>query len=294
MHQRSNTLAPGSVEEFIQPKSAALFGGINYRPKQDANINIPTLYSQADSLLRQMIMETTRSQLALVKRQDDCAWPYLRQSLLEIYQLNNILQNYHIPSTRYHGHDATEEAFKVLGENGSAPNILHLATHGFYLPKSGSDSTRANPLKEFSPVYLADHPLFYSGLILANAEQAWCAGQFSKTREDGVLMAYEITGMDLSETQLVILSACETGLGVIQGGEGVYGLQRAFKLAGVDYVMVNLWLVPDSKETIEFMETFYKLWLSGQNIRQAFQQTQKQMREKYPDPFYWAGFALID
>jgi CHAT domain-containing protein len=101
--------------------------------------------------------------------------------------------------------------------------------------------------------------------------------------------------MDLSNTELVVLSACETGLGDIDGSEGVFGLQRAFKMAGAKYVLMSLWNVKDQK-TYEFMTMFYELWQGGKSIPEAYQETQSKMRTKYALPFAprnWAGFVLL-
>ena len=98
--------------------------------------------------------------------------------------------------------------------------------------------------------------------------------------------------MLLRNTNLVVLSACETGLGDILGSEGVYGLQRAFKMAGVNYLIMSLWQVPD-EETAEFMTTFYKHLTTSHDIRKSFKLTQQAMRKKY-DPYYWAAFVLVD
>jgi CHAT domain-containing protein len=112
--------------------------------------------------------------------------------------------------------------------------------------------------------------------------------------EDGILTAYEISQMNLSNTELVVLSACETGLGDIEGNEGVYGLQRAFKIAGAKYLIMSLWQVPDY-QTQELMTTFYKRWLEDKmNIPDAFRSAQKEMREKYQLPHFWAGFVLVE
>jgi CHAT domain-containing protein len=92
----------------------------------------------------------------------------------------------------------------------------------------------------------------------------------------------------------VVLSACETGLGDIQGNEGVYGLQRAFKIAGVKYLIMSLWQVPD-EQTAEFMKQFYQNWLEkGMTIPDAFRLTQHEMRERFINPYGWAGLVLIE
>jgi CHAT domain-containing protein len=112
--------------------------------------------------------------------------------------------------------------------------------------------------------------------------------------DDGILTAYEISQMDLRNTELVVLSACETGLGDVQGNEGVYGLQRAFKMAGAKYLVMSLWQVPDY-QTQQLMSSFYGFWMDGKMaIPEAFRSAQKAMRAKFKDPFYWAGFVLVE
>jgi len=113
-------------------------------------------------------------------------------------------------------------------------------------------------------------------------------------REDGVLTAFEISQLNLTNTELVVLSACETGLGDIQGSEGVFGLQRAFKMAGARYLIMSLWQVPDF-QTQDLMVTFYTKWLEeGKPIPEAFRLAQVEMREKYMNPYFWAGFVLME
>ena len=129
------------------------------------------------------------------------------------------------------------------------------------------------------------------GLVFAGANDVWNKPEMSE-EDDGVLTAQEVTQIDMRKNILVVLSACETGLGDIKGSEGVYGLQRAFKMAGVKFIITSLWLVPD-KETVEFMEKFYSNLLKIKEIRTAFSETQKEMRQKY-DPYFWAAFVLFE
>ena len=130
-----------------------------------------------------------------------------------------------------------------------------------------------------------------SGLVFAGANQIW-QSNYKVSDNDGILTANEVVLLDLHNTHLVVLSACETGLGDIKGSEGVYGLQRAFKMAGVKYIIMSLWQVPD-KETVEFMELFYKKLLKTKDVRRSFNETQKEMRKKY-DPYFWAAFVLVE
>ena len=129
---------------------------------------------------------------------------------------------------------------------------------------------------------------------MAGGNNAWKGVPTSVGEEDEILSAYEISQMNLSNTELVVLSACETGLGDIQGNEGVYGLQRAFKIAGVKYLIMSLWQVPD-KQTSILMITFYKKWIEDKmEIPQAFHAAQKELRELGLDPYQWAGFVLVE
>lgn len=185
--------------------------------------------------------------------------------------------------------DATEENFKSL--SGKSPQVLHIATHGFFLPEnsSGKKEAGASAKTGFVP---ADDPLLRSGLILAGGNYAWSGKTPIDGVEDGIVTAYEISQLNLSNTELVVLSACETALGDVKGSEGVFGLQRAFKMAGVKKMIVSLWQVPD-KETAELMTSFYGYWFKGKTIEEAFAQAQADMRKKYP-PYYWAAFVLVE
>src|SRR5207248_6339380 len=109
------------------------------------------------------------------------------------------------------------------------------------------------------------------------------------TAEDGLLTAEDVTGLDLLDTDLVVLSACETGLGEVHVGEGVFGLRRAFVLAGAKTLVMSLWKVPD-RQTQELMEDFYRRVLAGEPRAEALRQAQLAMKAKYPDPLYWGAF----
>ena len=134
--------------------------------------------------------------------------------------------------------------------------------------------------------------MFRSGLVLAGGNPTWRGEEPAAAREDGILTAYEIAQLDLSSTQMVVLSACETALGDVQGDEGIIGLQRAFKMAGVKQMIMSLWRVPDI-QTMELMTMFYNNWMSGQSPQEALRTTQLKMKEKY-HPFYWAAFVIVE
>ncbi len=138
----------------------------------------------------------------------------------------------------------------------------------------------------------SDDPLIRSGLAMAGANNAW-KGKPVRGVEDGILTAYEVSNMYLPNTKLAVLSACETGLGDIQGSEGVYGLQRAFKMAGVQNLIMSLWKVPDL-ESSEFMQEFYQNLFAKQTINEAFYHAQNWMKNKYRnEPYKWAAWILV-
>lgn len=204
----------------------------------------------------------------------------------EIALLKESLRGKGINAVLYRGAEATEEAFKAL--DGQSPQVLHLATHGFFLPVVQRKSEAA-PANAFT---VQENPLFRSGLVLAGGNTAW-KGKEPATHEDGILTAYEISQLDLSRTDLMVLSACETALGDVKANEGVIGLQRAIKLAGVKQMIVSLWRVPD-KETVGVMASFYKHWLSGLSPGDGLRKAQLEMLKKGYPPFYWGGFVLIE
>jgi tetratricopeptide (TPR) repeat protein len=221
------------------------------------------------------------------------SWNYLKETLVESENIEQLLKDKKVSTTLYQGTEGNEESFKALAGNNS-PEIIHLATHGFFFPdpekeKYANETFFAEEQMVFKD---SDNPLIRSGIIMSGANPAWSGQEIPDGIDDGILTAYEVSGLDLFNTQLVVLSACETGLGDIQGSEGVYGLQRSYKMAGVDYLIMSLWQVPD-KETSEFMTLFYTHLLNTTNIRKAFAETQKTMRQAY-DPYYWAAFVLIE
>jgi CHAT domain-containing protein/tetratricopeptide (TPR) repeat protein len=184
-----------------------------------------------------------------------------------------------------------------------SPRILHLATHGFFLPDQERDLNREDrghsfAFGEFSGVNdgvtrlsgpMMENPMLRSGLALAGANIWLRGGNPPEEAEDGLLTAEDVSGLDLLATELVVLSACETGLGQVRVGEGVFGLRRAFILAGAKTLVMSLWKVPD-EPTRELMENFYCHLLAGQGRAEALRQAQLAMKAKHPEPFYWGAF----
>lgn len=232
-----------------------------------------------------------RKQAVVSGKEDNTGgWKRLEATAKEISSIQSLFREKQFNSILYSQLNSTEEQFKAM--SGHAPLILHLATHGFFLPdpQKRQEEGLAQDLR--NAFTQAKDPLLRSGIVLTGANRAWNGQAPITGREDGIVTAYEIAQLDLRQTDLVVLSACQTALGDIIGSEGVFGLQRAFKLAGVDKMILSLWKVPDA-ETAELMNLFYTHYLKGNNARKSFMYAQQEMRRKYP-PFYWAAFVLVE
>jgi tetratricopeptide (TPR) repeat protein len=190
----------------------------------------------------------------------------------------------------YDGDNALEERVK----NVSNPRVLHVATHGFFFR---NQEFAPRPLGTDRPSGRED-PMLRAGLYFAGANRALTGGGAAADLDDGVLTAFEATGLNLHGTELVVLSACGTGLGRVESGEGVFGLRRALEMAGAEAVLMSLWSVPD-QETQELMGLFYEKWLAGKEKHAALREAQLEMRQKVKErygedlPFYWGAFVLV-
>lgn len=203
----------------------------------------------------------------------------------EIESISQILRSKAYPVKLFTSADASEQKIKTL----SNPLILHIASHGFFLPDASdalSSSLSADAEK------LGKNPLLRSGLILAEASGEYTLPGDLSGQDNGFLTAYEVMNMNLDETELVVLSACETALGEVRAGEGVYGLQRSFLIAGSKFLVMSLWKV-DDLATRELMVNFYNNWLSMKDIQKAFKSAALQLKEKFPDPYYWGAFVMV-
>jgi CHAT domain-containing protein/Tfp pilus assembly protein PilF len=209
---------------------------------------------------------------------------------VEIATIAALLRKHDWQLEEYTEDNATKESIQQV----KGPKILHVATHAFFLPDQAA-SVRGT-LLQMPPGF--EDPMLRSGLFFAGANRALRGEKPSKDLEDGILTAYEAAGLNLQGTELVVLSACDTGLGKIENGEGVFGLRRAFQEAGAQAVLMSLWAVPD-RETQELMTLFYTRWLGGEDKQQALRDAQMELRLKvrarYGDdkPFYWGGFVLV-
>ncbi|MCA9468165.1 MAG: CHAT domain-containing protein, partial [Nitrospira sp.] len=170
------------------------------------------------------------------------------------------------------------------------PRILHIATHGFFLQDQELPAAQLLPMSlDTTPLPLTENPLLRSGLALAGAN-----ARRSGKQDDGILTAAEVAQLDLRGTELVVLSACETGVGQVQNGEGVYGLRRALVLAGAQSQVASLWKVAD-EATKDLMVEYYQRLMKGEGRSAALRDAQRTMiaDPKRSHPYYWASFIPI-
>ena len=214
----------------------------------------------------------------------------LNNSKPEIDKISQTLTSKNIAVKTYEQTSATEESFKRL--SGNSPEILHLSTHGFSLETEQDIAER--PFAQSVNTYSQkESAMALSGLALSGANNAWKGNFDLPNVEDGILTAYEISQLDLSNTKLVVLSACETARGKIFPVDGVFGLQRAFKQAGAGAILMSLWEVYDDV-TATFMEYFYKFLFETNDRHKALKMAQDEVRKQHPDPYYWAAWVMLD
>ncbi len=315
--QSTKQISSALKRSKLNNKDAILFGGLEYTDSSSINSR------------DQNSLDNTRRKATTIdskdEESDDEYWEFLPGTEREVSVIEKILMNSGFKTQKLIGFNGTESSFKKLGSlNRESPALIHIATHGYFYSDidrnnstsevSNQDSADTNVLndqpigtskirstnqnelgkKSESIFKISEHPMLRSGLILSGGNPGWKGNQLLDDQENGILTAYEISQMNLSNTELVVLSACETGLGDIQGNEGVYGLQRAFKIAGAKYLIMSLWQVPD-KQTSLLMTTFYKEWLeNNMDIPDAFHAAQKELRDSGLDPYQWAGFVLVE
>ncbi len=261
-------------DKTVSPKTAVLYGGLQYDLSPETMAEESQKYKLSD---------------VLVLRGDNVGGNSPFRELFgtkdEIVKIASLLKENKCQSVLRMGMHGTEESF--LSMHGNSPHILQIATHGFYYSPD-----RAKDID-----FLSGHTdaMLLSGLVMSGGNAEWLGKSLPDGVLGGILTANDISRLDLSSTELVVLSACQSGQGRATV-EGLYGLQRAFKKAGVGTMVMSLWSVSD-KVTTDFMVTFYEQLTDKNNKwdkRRAFERTKTIIRDKYPEPFHWAAFVMLD
>jgi CHAT domain-containing protein len=204
----------------------------------------------------------------------------------EIDGVSKILKASGFQVSQFMQKTATESNLKKI----KGPALVHIATHGYFLQDVNKQGSAFGIHLENAN----DNPLLRSGIILAGGAATVSGSKAPnlQSNDNGILTAYEAMNLNLNGTDLIILSACETGLGDVKAGEGVYGLQRAFLVAGADALIMSLWKVDDAA-TQQLMTNFYQNWMKLGNKQKAFKQAQLQLMTKYKEPYYWGAFVMM-
>ena len=258
----------------IDISSASIFGGINYTDELKAPKNKQNTFR---NLVLDEINDSTRASYA-----------YLKGTAFEVDSIYSILGDHCCKTAIFKGADATETSFRNM--DGNSPSIIHVATHGFYLVGSEKHKDYFNRLNAYSE---EDNFMLLSGILFSGSAASFVEADGTNPLTDGVITSEEISGMDLSQTQVAILSACNSGIGSAGGHAGIGGLPLAFKQAGVKYVVASLWEVHDIS-TVKLMTYLYQNMLSGMEIHSALHNAQIKLSSEYPDPYYWASFFVLE
>lgn len=263
-----------SESKGYKSNSAVLYGGLQYDLEDSAMVEEAKKYDLSNLL-------ALRGEIA----RGDSVFHDLQGTKEEILKIEDLLKRNKWQVSLYMGKNGTEESF--LNMHGKSPKLLHLATHGFYYTPNRAENV--DYLKGYTDA------MSLSGLVLSGGNAAWLGKPLPKGVLGGILSANDIARLDLSNTDMVVLSACQTGQGKATS-EGLYGLQRAFKKAGVGTIVMSLWSVSD-KITSDFMTTFFERLADTHNAwnkRKAFEEAKEIIRKKHPDPFHWAAFVMLD
>ncbi|WP_421877951.1 CHAT domain-containing protein [Marinoscillum sp.] len=200
----------------------------------------------------------------------------------EVNTITKLLKDKGWYTESYLGSNATEEQIK----RAQSYTLIHIATHGFF-----QDQTKKG--KEPELLFEEDdNPLERAGLLTEGGGDVLVNATKNYNIQDGILTAYEAMSLNFDQTELIVLSACETGRGEIQQGEGVFGLQRSFLVAGADAIIMSLFQVSD-EVTQQLMVEFYNNWINGQDKRTAFNNAQRKIKKEFNDPIYWGAFTMI-
>ncbi len=331
LYRLTSTRQLALIKEENEMKEAYVYGGLSY----DMEVaDVVANASKYDSGERGADWETVNIArvLQLKREAGGQVLDPLPGTKVEAQNIDRSLKELDVHSTLLTDTLGTEASFKAL--SGSRPNVLHIATHGFYWTESEAKQSDLSIMSimndDTQSKYVEDKALTRSALFLAGAENALEGGELPEGVDDGILTAKEISTLDLRGLDLVVLSACQTGLGEITG-DGVFGLQRGFKKAGANTMLMSLWKVNDAA-TRMLMEQFYKGLLNKKTKLQALKeaqeyvrdykeektvnmngnltpsqkrrmeregvstetQTETQITQPYESPLYWAAFILLD
>ena len=296
LHRLSSTRQLAIIQDKPDGKNTILYGGINYDDK-------PSFFALDSTSVDETVLRSAFSRANVDSLSLRNSFDYLEGTKIEADMIAKDMKQHNVPYVYYCGIDGSEESFKNL--NGRRTKTMHIATHGFYYTKSETENSQfARPGIELmvdgfqnTGQFVEDKAMTRSGLLFSGCNRTFRHEQIPEGEEDGILTAQEIAMLDLRGLDLVVLSACQTGLGDVISGEGVFGLQRGFKKAGANTILMSLNKVDDEATRILMVEFYHNL-MSGKTKQQSLIDAQKYLRQvdngKYDKPEYWASFIILD
>ena len=296
LHRLSSTRQIAIIQYEDKGMNTILYGGINYDEKSSS---IADGYGSADgAVIRSAFSRANTDSLSLRS-----SFEYLEGTKIETDMIAGNMKQKGLSYIYYTGIDGTEESFKRL--DSTKPKLMHIATHGFYFTKAEAKESQFARLEmelmtegiQNTRRFVEDKPMTRSVLLFSGCNRAFRHEQIPEDEEDGILTAQEISTLDLRGLDLVVLSACQTALGDVISGEGVFGLQRGFKKAGANTILMSIDKVDDEATRILMVE-FYRNLMNGKTKHQSLIDAQKHLRQvdngKYDKPEYWASFIMLD
>ena len=296
LHRVSSTRQLAVIQYENEGNNTILYGGINF-DKRSSTIADGS-GSTEEAVIRFAFSRANTDSLSLRS-----SFEYLEGTKIEVDMIAGNMKQKGVSYIYYTGIDGTEESFKRL--DSTKPKVMHIATHGFYFTKAEAKESQFARLEmelmtegiQKTGRFVEDKPMTRSGLLFSGCNRAFRHEQIPEYEEDGILTAQEISTLDLRGLDLVVLSACQTALGDVISGEGVFGLQRGFKKAGANTILMSIDKVDDEATRILMVE-FYRNLMNGKTKHQSLKDAQKHLRQvdkgKYDDPKYWASFIMLD
>ena len=265
------------------PLTCVLYGGLNY----ECNVDVISTNENNNSIIDSLRLERGK-------------FDYLPGTKKEVDSIERIILTnggFYKSVKKFQGDMGTELSFRKLSEN--VPQILHLSTHSYYIKPSENELKKYNisekeklvRLNNFNSLDMIDYGLNKTGLLLSGAKNT-LERKTVNTTNDGILTAKEISDVDLNGTSLVVLSSCQSGQGTMTY-DGISGLQRGFKMAGVETIIMSLWNV-DDVATSFMMINFYQEFLRTASKQKSFRFARSKVKEKFEAPYYWASFIMLD
>ncbi len=302
LYRLSSTKSLAQPQEKNAITRATVYGGLTYdmtlaelqeQHENAKNANYDLSYADYEELEDEFFFDDDTRALDSLSTRGSVG--YLEGTLHEAEAIGEQLMMSGVDTRMLLRGQGVEETFKAL--SGSGQQLIHIATHGFYIPEDEIKKNRQQLAFAISDDESdTENSLNFSGLLLAGANYTLTGNRTPRDLDDGVLTAKEIAKVNLSDADLVVLSACQTGLGEIKD-DGVFGIQRGFKKAGAKSLLMSLWSVSDQATRL-MMSTFYANLMSGQTKHEAFLNAQKTLREypenDYSSPYFWASFILLD